>query len=281
MALEIALGVLASGIVGAYKADKVTKESEARFEKQSKRTAKSKAEMLRKQQEVEDCLNKLVVRKKAVVTSSFNQFFNVMSKIKKIAFDEHDKIVKIIDGSKFDVFKKNYERIDIVTKDSMSDKKIIARLIFGPILSGPTALLYGNLAGLLIADAKLQSQKDEALIKESKAYRAYVENQTEALSALCVQLENLTSLVTKMNVLFLKEIKEGANLIEERGLNKGNYSIGDKKFLMNLFNLAEGMRIIIETPVFDKNNKLTNDIVQIIESNDNIYETYLQEIQNV
>ena len=50
---------------------------------------------------------------------------------------------------------------------------------------------------------------------------------------------------------------------------------------MNLFNLAEGMRIIIETPVFDKNNKLTNDIVQIIESNDNIYETYLQEIQNV
>lgn len=281
MALEIALGVLASGIVGAYKADKVTKESEARFEKQSKRTAKSKAEMLRKQQEVEDCLNKLVVRKKAVVTSSFNQFFNVMSKIKKIAFDEDDKIVKIIDGSKFDVFKKNYERIDIVTKDSMSDKEIIARLIFGPILSGPTALLYGNLAGLLIADAKLQSQKDEALIKESKAYRAYAENQTEALSALCVQLENLTSLVTKMNVLFLKEIKEGANLIEERGLNKGNYSIGDKKFLMNLFNLAEGMRIIIETPVFDKNNKLTNDIIQIIESNDNIYETYLQEIQNV
>lgn len=281
MALEIALGVLASGIVGAYKADKITKESEARFERQSKRTAKAKAEMMRKQQNVEDCLNKLVVRKKAVVTSSFNQFFDVMSRIKKITFDEEDKIVKIIDGSKFDVFKKNYERIDVVAKDSMSDKEIIARLIFGPILSGPTALLYGNLAGLLVADAKLQSQKDEALIKESKVYRAYAENQTEALSVLCVQLENLVSLVTKMNVLFLKEIKKGANLIEERGINKSNYSIEDKKFLMNLFNLAEGMRIIIETPVFDEKNKLTNDIIQIIESNNNIYETYLQKIQNI
>ena len=127
--LEITLGVLASGIVGSYKADKITKESEARFDRQSRRTAKAKAEMMQKQQNGEICLNKLVVRKKAVVTGSFNQFFNVMSEIKKIAFDEDDKIIKIIDGSKFDSFKKNYERIDIVAKDSMSDKEIVARLI--------------------------------------------------------------------------------------------------------------------------------------------------------
>jgi hypothetical protein len=67
----------------------------------------------------------------------------------------------------------------------------------------------------------------------------------------------MTDVLTRLNILFTKSIKYTNEIIDKNGLDKNNYSPEERKSLGTCINLAGTVKTILDVPIIDENNELT------------------------
>ena len=203
-------------------------------------------------EKLEGTMMKLANRKRGIMSGSLSKFVSVYEKIKRIDFDE----LHSSDGLNSLALRpenlNSMNQMISVSGVQMSDKEILGTFLF--------SLEYGGIGGAIKKDAKIQldiaytrSDEAEVIAHNTDTARIAIENIND-------KAESVLKLLTQMNALFLRSLQYTSEIIERRGLNKRNYSVDDKKALMNCVIFAKGLADMLKAPLFDSNGKLSGQI---------------------
>lgn len=274
MIIETLCLVAAGGLAGAHHSNKVSKESEEAYRRASLKMAKATARMQEADKHLEKEIERMIVRKKAVISYSLKKFTEIASTIKKIHFDE-EKLLKKADEH---ICLQNELNIKMNGLDSkrleLTDKQILVPFIFGALLKLPGFGLYFTFR----QDAKYEAAYEQAIRKEARIHTQYADITAESIEMLCKHIFNLTSALTVLNALFLKALGYCEKLIEKNGLDKTKYMVNDRKSLMLLFDIADALRIMVCAPILDEKNQITGEILQVIEQSNQVYDKFCKEM---
>ena len=273
---EIMFPIIVGGIIGAksisdiWQADKYEREARSvNYEAYSlietaNRKLKSQSE------KTESTLMKLANRKRGIMSSSLPKFIEVYEKIKRIEFEDVD----LSDDSKALIIQS--ENINAINKMisvsgvQLSDKEIIGTYLF--------SIEYGGLFGAIKKDAKINLDLAYTRSNEAEVIAHNIDTARIAIEAIIAKAERFLKLLAQMNMLFLKSLQYTSELIERNGYNKRNYSVEDKKALMNCMNFAKAVKDILTVPLFDSDGKVSQQINQALETG-NEYISQLQAIK--
>lgn len=197
-------------------------------------------------------LIKLANRKKGIMGSSLPKFVSNYEQIKRIDFEE----LHSVDGlNTLALRPENLNGINNMISVSgvqMSDKEILGTFLF--------SLEYSGISGAIKKDAKINLDIAYTRGDEAEVIAHNIDSERIALEGINDKADSLLKLLAQMNALFLKSIQYTSGIIEQRGLNKKNYSVEDKKALMNCMNFAKAISDVLKAPLFDSNGKLSNQI---------------------
>ena len=267
--------IIVGGIIGAksisdiWQADKYEREARSvNYEAYSlietaNRKLKSQSE------KTESTLMKLANRKRGIMSSSLPKFIEVYEKIKRIEFEDVD----LSDDSKALIIQS--ENINAINKMisvsgvQLSDKEIIGTYLF--------SIEYGGLFGAIKKDAKINLDLAYTRSDEAEIIAHNIDTARIAIEAIIAKAERFLKLLAQMNMLFLKSLQYTSELIERNGYNKHNYSVEDKKALMNCMNFAKAVKDILTVPLFDSDGKVSQQVNQALETGNE----YINQLQAV
>jgi len=230
------------------------------------------AEAQGNQKEAEEKMNKavlrLVNRKRAVLSTSMQDFLNLYDKVIKINFTESDGIREI---EHFSLAVVEELHVQISVARNMPSKPFFTKnVIVGYLLGG----VMGAITSSIVDDS--QKALDLAKIQSKQADMIAQQAQTVSLSCFAIQerANYMTDVLTKLNILFVRGIQYTEDLIEKRGLDKRSYFQEDRKSLAACINLAGAVKSILDVPIIDPEGELTEKSMQVIQ----LGEQYLQAI---
>ncbi len=264
--------------IGAVTVGKVVhdmRESDRLNEQAEKKNLKSFsriAEAQIAQREAEETMNSAVLRltnrKRAVLSSSMKDFLKVYEKLVKINFVESDGI-RELDNFTPAIAEDLHTQISAV--QNMPQTPVITKnVVVGWLIGG----IFGAVTSSIVDDSKknldlarMQSRQADVIAQQAKGIGLAYQAITERASAM-------TDVLTKLNILFIKGIQYTDSLIEERGRDKRNYTLEDRKSLAACINLAGVVKSILDTPIIDTEGEITKKSLETIQ----LGEHCLQEI---
>ena len=221
-------------------------------------------------EKMESTLMKLANRKRGIINSSLSKFVDVYEKIKRIEFEDIDLSG---DARALTIQSDNINAISkmiYVSGTQMTDKEIIGTFLF--------SWNYWLVGGAVKKDAKINLDLAYTRSDEAEVIAHNIDTARIAIEAIIAKAERFLKLLAQMNMLFLKSLQYTSELIERNGYNKRNYSVDDKKALMNCMNFAKAVKDILTVPLFDSDGKVSQQVNQALETG-NEYISQLQAIK--
>lgn len=250
--------------------DKARKELAKAFEKQYE--AKELAE--HKKLETDNSMLKLANRKRAILSTSIKDFIELYSRIKKINFVESDGIRELdsnlclSDG----VVELEQLRLKTTNSASMTDLELVSIFIAGGILTTGAVVIAS-----MVKDSKRDLEAAKAQMRAARVVYSQAQTLETALNGIIDRCNNLSDVLTKLNLLFVKSIRESNEIINEKLYNKSLYTTEDRKILMTCMNLAAAVKGIIDVPVLEKNGEITQKSYEALQTGSQ----YLNQINNL
>lgn len=246
-------------IYDMHKSDQLNEQAEKKNMKAFGRLADAEIA----QKETEEIMNNMVLRltnrKRAILSSSMSDFLNIYEKLMKINFTESDGIRELNNFS------------PMIAGELHTQILLVRNLPQMPTLTKNVAVgfLVGGLAGAVTSSivddaqrnldmARLQAKQADAVVQHLKGVRL-------AYEAITERARLMTDVLTKLNILFVKSIRHTNSIIDERGLDKHNYSLEDRKALATCVNLAGAVKDILDAPIIDKNGEITQKSLETIQ----------------
>lgn len=218
-----------------------------------------------------DSKNKVVNRKSAVIKSAFPQFMSVYDKILKIEFNHNTEGIKeIFQKSKLDEFNSYMGSLITFNPPSLTDNQLLAGFVVDGIkgsLVGANFLISG-ITGSIVKDSELLITAAHAQKKQATLYREAVESKGTALEVVCFYMDKVSEVVSKFNGLFLKSIRTTEGIIDKNGYDGNKYSDSELEKIGICMNLAVALKDIIDTPIIDEQNEITNAAKKLVETSE-------------
>ena len=253
-------------VYNMIQSDKNNARAESINIKAFNREESAKAKVKEKEKQVNDSVEKLANRKRAILITSMKDFLDTYEKIKKINFTDGEGIKELM-NSQFSLTEYvETEKMVNVASVKMTTGQTIAAMI-----------IKGGVSGVISKESEINLNLANIRKKQSYVVESQMESVYTLLDYLYQRCERMTDILTKLNMLFIKSIKATKLLIEERGLNKSNYTRDDKEKLMNCINFASVIKQILDAKILDSNGDITQQSMEVI----NMGNEYLQKIQNV
>lgn len=261
MLIELAaLGAL------AYCADKSNRMDEQALAKRSKaytREAEARDLVYKKRNTADKKMQIVAKRKRAVIESTLPKFIEVYRQIQKIDLTISNK-------NDIMVYKNfqscgTIQAMETVTKQTLTDKQLITEFIFKGI------------GGMMISDSKRNLSAASSQLSVANVVYSQAQSVAEVYDAIIGRAERISSLITRMNALFLGSISETERIISQNGTNVKAYTEQDKGVLMTCVNIAAAMSDIINIPVLDENGELCRSAVEMIQTG----EVYLEQMNEI
>lgn len=117
-----------------------------------------------------------------------------------------------------------------------------------------------GLGHAMIEDSKRNLSIANKQMQIAKANYIKAKNLSATVDTIIEYNENISTLLAKLNLLFMKSISFTDEIINKNGLNRDNYSLDEKKALMSCINLADTIKKIIDTPLINNENYLSKEI---------------------
>lgn len=214
--------------------------------------------------ELNDCIQKLASRKKAIINYSLLPFVDLLGQIKKIDFNESDGIKEL------DSFDISSIRTDAVTYVSKIDAMTVATksftstdclcLILGVAsLGGIPGLAMGTIAAACTSSAKDSERRLKNAELESERAGVIVERvniEKLKINNSLSYVKRYTEVLTQLNQLFFKSQKSAREVIDKCGTTKTNYSVDDRKCLATWINIAKAIKDLLDEPILDQNGNI-------------------------
>lgn len=232
--------------------------------------------------QADEVVKKLAQRKKAILSTSMKNFLDVFQKIKKIHFVEGEGIQELEFFSP-SVIEETRLAVSI-SKKVTSDTEAVAALALMGATAG-TALIIG--ANPLIATAVLTHsiKKDSeenyrqarAFVKMADVATSHAETVAVVYQGVIERANSIAQVLSKLNLLFLKSIKNISEIIEKNGEDKYLYTKKEREELATCVNIASTIKKILDTPLLDNKGKISNESLEAI----NIGNEFIQELNSL
>ena len=225
-----------------------------------------------------DAVEKVMNRKRAILSTSMQTFLDVYRRIIKIDFRQSeiiavserllpDELVKI-KAIKPDTLNPLPEPGSWLKKGFELDK-------IGHIVVFRTSITdwldsLDNQSEKELAYAKIN-------LKAAEVLKEQAETNAAVLDAIAKVAEKMSALLTKLNALFVRSMQYTTEIIDNNGYSRNNYSENDRKALMTCINLASAIKSIIDAPVLSSDGSIAAESVKAVETG-NQYIDILNEI---
>ncbi|HCO29791.1 MAG TPA: hypothetical protein DIT54_10505 [Lachnospiraceae bacterium] len=279
-------------ILGAAAAAKVAhdmSESNRLDERASEKTLKAlntkiDAEFEAKQAKIraDEAIKKLAQRKRAILSTSMKNFLEVFQTIKRINFVEGDGI-KELDFFSPSIIEETKLAVDTSLKTTSNTEAIATLALMGA--TAGTAIIIG--ANPLIATAVLSHsiKKDsEANYAQARAFMKMADvatSQAETMVVVCdgviKRANSIAQVLSKLNLLFLKSIKNISEIIEKNGEDKRAYSPKEREELATCVNIASTIKKILDTPLLDQKGKIAMESLEAVQTGEN----FIRELNSI
>ena len=197
-------------------------------------------------------LLKLANRKRGVVKSSIEPFLNIYQQIMQLDMDEVDPEQKGRWNKLINQGVPTMKHMITVSGAAMSDKELIVNMLF--------SFKHGGIIGSIVKDSEIEVQLARARKRQAAAISEKMQNEAAVLEGIATEAEAHAGLLAKLNVFFLKSISHSADIIQRNGTNRASYSRDDRAALMTCINLAGAVYDILQTPLFDEDGNIHQEI---------------------
>jgi hypothetical protein len=136
-------------------------------------------------------------------------------------------------------------------------------MVLGGIVAGP-ALAVGGL--IMSAQSKKKLNAAYENYSEAKTIAEQMKSAGVVLTNIQKRSDQLTSLLTKIDRVFIKSIEEMRNIISTKGTNWGDFSRDQKESIHRTFLLAQLIKGVIDTPLLDEDGAITRKSAEVLES---------------
>ncbi len=250
----------------AYSADKSNRMDEQALAKRSKaytREAEARDLIYRKRITADKTLQIVAKKKRAVIESTLPRFIEVYQQIQKID-------LKISDKNELAV----YNRFQ-----SSNTIQVMQTVIKKPLTDGQliTEYIFKGIGGMMISDSKRNLSAAKSQLSAANVVYSQAQSVAEIYDAIIGRAKRISSLIMRMNALFLGSIFETEKIIAQNGTNAKTYNKQDMGVLMTCVNLAGAMSDIMNIPVLDENGELCQTAVEMIQTG----EAYIEQMNDL
>ena len=134
-------------------------------------------------------------------------------------------------------------------------------MVLGGIIAGPALAIMG-----LIVGAKANTEKEKAL--ENLATARKTAEELKAASDVCIAIRKrcylFIELLERLTNLFNPLLSQMESAIKEHGADYSLFNIEQKKAVAGALSLAGTIKAVIDTPILNKDGKLTDESAKII-----------------
>lgn len=260
--LGLVLGGGIRGIANMIKADKMDAEAERRVVKALNRQNDAENDLYYHKRLTEQSLEKLVNRKKGIISTSITDFISLYEKIGKINFNQSDGMSELLGGSQLPVIVNEMRSMATVSNKTLTPQQTYI------------AFLVGGIPGLIKKEAELNLANAKILDSSLRVAASHAESAIVVLDAIYQVFERISKLLAQLNLLLRKSIETTSLIIEKNGNSRLNYSQQDKDYIRTLINTADAVKKVIDAPLFEKDGEISQKAREVIE----VGENYLEQI---
>lgn len=247
-------------IYDLIKADKHNAEADRINIKALNRYGDAERKRMEQEQKTLQSMQKLVNRKKGILTTSMQEFVELYKVIIKVELLE-------IDGTRETEFSKlspevisEMQNMITVSGYSLSNGQTMSTFTMGFLVGG----LAGGITKIISKEAELNEAAARVRKKASEVAASQQETITSALDAIYQRTERMANLMIKMNILFRKNMSVVKEALERNGSNKKLYT---KKEIQNVhicLEFALAIKVILDEPILDMEGELMQHSITAI-----------------
>lgn len=269
------VGTLDRVIHDMNEAEKNTKVANETTVRAAERMGNAKAMEKISDEKFESSKNRIINRKKAVINSAFPKFMTVYNKIIKIEFNRCTEGIKeIFQPCRLKEFETYVGEYLTFNMPELSDKQLVSgfavdctKAYFRSFITAENPLISGITASI-VKDSELQKTVAYAQKKQARLYEEAVDAKMEAVEYICFYMDKTSDIIAKFNGFFLKSIDVTEKLIEKNGYAGENYSDEEYKKIGVCMNLAAALKDIVDAPILDNDNEVTQVAKNLIETSE-------------
>ena len=241
-------------------------------------------------------VERLANRKYGILKTSIPKFIDLYEKLMEVNFQESDGIRELSDRSQL---YENWQTLrsfnGIVKQIEPTGMEFLAHMLSagGKVLCSGSLLavsvglpiIEGSVIGAqavmlnpvflpatfamavttsIVSDAKREVTSAKLQRKYVNIVEAKSESDIAVLSAIEERAVRLTDLLTKMNFLFIKSMKVVEPMIDKNGDNRSLYTRQEKAYIRNCLNLADAVKSILDTPLFEQDGKIAEVSKEVV-----------------
>lgn len=248
----------------AWKANDIDEQSLNTLKKAHDKHADAIELFKRHKQAADASLQKLVNRKKGVLSTRMNRFIAVYDQIRKIDFRPGEGILELYTNA---LSVKQVEELEVMTATSMnpmSEKELAIKFLFTGV------------GGMILADSKRNAEIANSQKRIANTLYSQSETLVIAVDAIGKRAEQMSSLLARFSMLFGECIESTEQIIQRNGTSRNHYSNADRETLMTCINLAQAIKAILDVPVLNADGSVTEASLTALEEG----EHRLQELQH-
>ena len=267
MLIELAVAAAGAALYRGNQALELDSQAAKKYSKAFTRECEAHQLVAKKRQLADKRMENVVKKKKAIINSSLPMFIAVYEQIQKINVQPRNRSFDMIQYSDTEW---NYmlQSVDIVAKKEFTSQE----LIFGIFLK--------TFSGMVVEDSKRNLSAARSQLSAANVAYSHAQSIAEFYDAIIERSDRITNLLINMNILFMGSISETEKIISKNGTSVGKYSDKEKTTLMLCVNFAVAMTKLLDIPVLDKNGRIAEAAVEMIQTGED-YLTRMNEIINL
>ncbi len=246
--------VVAVTILGQiYKSIKIDEATLSTLKEAHDTYAEAVESLKRHKMDADIKLQKLINRKRALLSGRLPQFIDVYQQIQKIQFQPGDGIFEL-ENTAFTVHDAEEVTSMIDTsRKPMTEKELVAKY-----------LMFG-VGGMLLADSKRNAQIADDQRYIASTIKAQTENMEIVLDAIGTRADQISTVLARFGLLLGKSTAKTEQVIRQNGSERNRYSQSDREVLMNCVNLAKGIKDILDVPILGQDGSVTDESLKALE----------------
>jgi hypothetical protein len=233
-------------------ADKLNAQAEKINVRAFERAAEANEKVRKTNEKSQQKITKLLNRKRGIYKTSIDTFLELYKDLQSIDFQPGEGTRELFAATITTVAIGELKEMAGVSRKTMTDSQAVATYIFTGI------------PGLIKKDAEMNLSA--ANIRKNHAY--VIEKQADGicivLDAVGQRAEQMAEVLKNMNALFMKSLRHCKEIVERNGSNKLNYTATDREAIMICFNMAKGIKDILDVPLLDKDGEITKQSSETI-----------------
>ncbi len=239
-------------VAKAFQSVDIEEKAEGKLQKAYSLSAE-KADQVRKHSEMANTsLKKVMIRKKALLSTHMKRFLCFYRQIQKIDFFPGDGIRELLSTS---FCTSEIAQIETMASTSLQPLTQTQQVV--------TYLMTG-LGNALCKDAEQNLKVAESQLHIARLYSGQADLAIAALNAVTERAEQFSALLAQFGMLLWNTLGAAEEIFARNGAQRENYSEGDIKVFFTCVNLAKAVKAMLDAPLLNEKGSLTETSLQVI-----------------